>query len=158
MNLHLCQNIMVSELNNFCQIHITHSEKKKKKISLRFEQIRYPDAVRPIQILLIRPFSRAREVCVKQSFENVFLCQTWPRGDLLMYANPPFIREIFKKLASDWLSAGSNVVASESMIFVFEFNSKPFAYSPKRNFLSTFSHSLSCVDCILCRLVLCFGV
>lgn len=75
-----------------------------------------------------------------------------------MYANPPFIRELFKKLASDWLSAGSNVVASESMIFVFEFNSKPFAYSPKRNFLSTFSHSLSCVDCILCRLVLCFGV
>ncbi|KAM7446025.1 hypothetical protein ABFA07_005634 [Porites harrisoni] len=68
-----------------------------------------------------------------------------------MYANPPFIRELFKKLASDWLSAGSNVVASESMIFVFEFNSKPFAYSPKRNFLSTFSHSLSCVDCILCR-------
>ena len=55
---------MVSELKNFCQIHITRSA-EKKKISLRFEQIRYPDAVRPIQILLIRPFSRAREVCVK---------------------------------------------------------------------------------------------
>lgn len=56
---------MVSELKNFCQIHITRSAEKKKQSSLRFEQIRYPDAVRPIQILLIRPFSRAREVCVK---------------------------------------------------------------------------------------------
>lgn len=89
---------------------------------------------------------------------NVFLCQTCPPGDLCNICYPPHIRELAVKLSSDWLSAGSNVVASESMIFVFEFIAKPFAYSSKRNFLSAFFHSLSCVDCNFCRLVLCFCV
>ena len=47
------------------------------------------------------------------------------------------------------------MVASESMIFVFEFSSKPFAYSRRGNFVGRF-HSLSCVDCSLCRLVCVF--
>lgn len=48
------------------------------------------------------------------------------------------------------------MVASESMIFVFEFISKPFAYSRERIFLWAFFHSLNCVDCSLCRLVCVF--
>lgn len=43
------------------------------------------------------------------------------------------------------------MVASESMIFVFEFISKPFAYSPKGIFFSTFFHSSSLVDGTFCR-------
>ena len=76
----------------------------------------------------------------------------------LMHATPRSSGNLSWKPSSDWLSAGSNVVASESMIFVFEFISKPFAYSSKRNFLSAFFHSSSCVGCILCKLVLCFCV
>lgn len=76
----------------------------------------------------------------------------------LIYATPLSSGNFFLKLRSDWLSAGSNVVASESMIFVFEFISKPFAYSPKGIFFSTFFHSSSLVDGIFCRLVLCFCV
>lgn len=76
----------------------------------------------------------------------------------LIYATLHPSGNLLWKRSSDWLSAGSNVVASESMIFVFEFISKPFASSPERNFFSDFFHCLSCVDCKLCRLVLCFCV
>lgn len=69
----------------------------------------------------------------------------------VIYATPQSSGNLRRKLSSDWLSAGSNVVASESMIFVFEFIAKPFAYSSKRNFLSAFFRSLSCVDCSFCR-------
>lgn len=115
-----------------------------------------------LEKLLISPLNRSRKVWRNQVSSGCckmyFFVKLGLRVTPLMHATPRSSGNLSRKPSSDWLSAGSNVVASESMIFVFEFISKPFAYSSKRNFLSAFFHSSSCVGCILCRLVLCFCV